>query len=54
MALGVLLIGRGHVGVSDLRLESVGDDVATTTLTDLDLPERPVNLDFSEPVDLAA
>ena len=48
LAYGVLLSGDGELGIADLRIDRVGDDVATTNRRHLD---RPANLDFSEVTD---
>ncbi len=50
IALGVLLIGRGEAWISDLNVEIVGPEVDTTDSWREALPDRPRNLDFSEPL----
>jgi len=55
IALGVLLNGKGHAWMSDFNVEIVGPEVETTDATmRAALPERPQNLDFSEPLTAAA
>ena len=50
IALGVLLVGRGEAWMSDFKVETVGLEVETTDVgMTAALPERPQNLDFSEP-----
>ena len=54
IALGVLLVGQGEAWMSDFNVEIVGADVETTdTGMTAALPERPQNLDFSEPLSAA-
>ena len=48
IALGVLLVGEGEAWVSDFAVETVGPDVETTDKGERSLPDRPVNLDFTE------
>jgi hypothetical protein len=51
IALGVLLVGKGRAWMSDFNFEIVGHEVETTDATmKAALPERPENLDFSEPL----
>jgi hypothetical protein len=46
---GILLSGVGEVWLNDLSLEVVGDEMPLTgTNSSATLPERPVNLGFSE------
>ncbi len=50
IALGVLLNGVGEAWMSDFTVEIVGPEVETTDARmTAALPERPQNLDFSEP-----
>lgn len=54
IALGVLLVGAGEAWISDFKVETVGSDVETTDAGMRGLvPERPQNLDFSEPLTAA-
>ncbi len=54
IALGVLLVGGGEAWMSDLDVEIVGPEVETTDAGMIAaLPERPQNLDFSEPLTAA-
>lgn len=48
VALGVLLIGAGHVWMADFRLEEVDEDVPVTTMEGQQIAPHPVNLDFAE------
>lgn len=50
LAYGVLLSGKGSVWIADMRMEEVNLDVPTTNLKmqDLKIPEKPVNLSFSD------
>ncbi len=51
IALGVLLAGGGKAWMSDCNVEIVGPEVETTDAgMTAALPERPQNLDFSEPL----
>ncbi|MDQ3588492.1 MAG: hypothetical protein M3375_09120 [Actinomycetota bacterium] len=51
IALGVLLVGQGQAWMSDFNVETVGPEVETTyTEMTAALPERPQNLDLSEPL----
>ena len=51
IALGVLLRGEGKAWMSDFNVEIVGPEVQTTDAgMTAALPERPQNLDFSEPL----
>ena len=51
IALGVLLVGGGKAWMSDFNVEIVGPEVETTDAgMTAALPERPQNLDFSEPL----
>ena len=51
IALGVLLVGEGEAWMSDFNVETVGPEVETTDAgMTAALPERPQNLDFSEPL----
>ena len=49
IAFGCLLVGKGQVWLSDVRLEEVGRDVATTASEERlrELPLAPVDLDFA-------
>ena len=50
IALGVLLNGKGEAWMSDFNVEIVGREVETTDAgMTAALPERPQNLDFSNP-----
>ena len=54
IALGVLLVGKGKAWMSDFNVEVVGPEVETTDAgMSAALPERPQNLDFSEPLTAA-
>ena len=44
LAYGVLLIGKGTVGIDELQFDVVGNDVATTDM--MTLPKAPVNLEL--------
>jgi len=46
IAYGVLLIGKGRLGVDALRFDTVGKDVATTDGGGI--PRAPVNLELKE------
>ena len=46
IAFGILLVGAGRVWLADVDFQTVGHDVATTTPPPL--PERPVNLTFTD------
>jgi hypothetical protein len=49
IAVGLLLNGKGQVGISEAQFEEVGAEVLTTAqATYEDLPGRPGNLDFAE------
>ena len=48
IAFGVLLSGRGEGWIAGVRFEEVGTDVPTTGTHAF--PDRPQNLDFSQPV----
>ena len=49
ISFGVLLTGGGEVWLSDVSLEEVGMDTPTTAMNSrASLPERPVNLGFSQ------
>jgi hypothetical protein len=50
IALGVLLSGEGEIWMSDFHVEIVGPEVQTTDSGTKMLPDRPSNLDFSEPL----
>ncbi len=50
IALGVLLRGEGQASISDFNVEIVGSEVETTDSATPELPDRPQNLDFSEPL----
>jgi len=52
IALGVLLVGEGEAWMSDFNVEIVGTEVQTTDSGKeaKALPDRPSNLDFSEPL----
>jgi hypothetical protein len=51
IALGVLLVGAGQAWVADFNVEIVGPEVETTDAGMMaGIPERPQNLDFSEPL----
>ena len=51
IALGVLLVGKGDAWMSDFNVEIVGPEVETTDAgMTAALPERPQNLDFSQPL----
>ena len=55
IALGVLLVGKGNAWMSDFNVEIVGPEVETTDAgMTAALPERPQNLDFSEPLTAAS
>jgi hypothetical protein len=49
IAFGCLLVGKGHLWLSDVRLEEVGRDVPTTPSEEhpRELPHAPVDLDFA-------
>jgi hypothetical protein len=47
IAFGFMLNGKGEVLVDDLKFEEVAKDVPVTAMGD-NLPEAPVNLDFSK------
>lgn len=55
ITLGIRLAGGedgccwGRVAVSGFRLQTVGDEVASTAGTIARMPEAPLNPDFSEP-----
>jgi RNA polymerase sigma factor (sigma-70 family) len=54
IALGVLLNGKGQAWMSDFNVEIVGPEVETTEAAmTAALPQRPQNLDFSEPLTAA-
>jgi len=54
IALGVLLGGKGQAWMSDFNVEIVGPEVETTEAAmTAALPQRPQNLDFSEPLTAA-
>ena len=54
IALGVLLVSKGEAWMSDFKVEIVGPEVETTDAgMTAALPERPQNLDFSEPLTAA-
>ncbi len=54
IALGVLLVGQGQAWMSDFNVEIVGPEVETTHAEmTAALPERPQNLDLSEPMSAA-
>jgi len=55
IALGVLLGGKGQAWMSDFNVEIVGPEVETTpgAAVTAALPQRPQNLDFSEPLTAA-
>ena len=46
IAYGVLLIGKGTLGIDELRFDTVGKDVPTTD--DRELPKAPVNLELKQ------
>jgi hypothetical protein len=46
LAYGVLLIGKGAIGIDDLQFDVVGKDVATTDM--MALPKAPVNLELKQ------
>jgi len=48
IALGVLLVGEGDAWMSDFNVEIVGPEVQTTGAGEL--PDRPQNLDLSQPL----
>ena len=51
IALGILLVGKGQVWISEVQFEEVGADVPTTSDEGegyVELPEKPSNLDFAE------
>jgi RNA polymerase sigma factor (sigma-70 family) len=50
IAFGVLLSGEGEVRMSDFHVEIVGPDVPTTDSRTEALPDRPQNLDLSQPL----
>jgi RNA polymerase sigma factor (sigma-70 family) len=50
IAFGVLLVGEGNAWMSDFDVEVVGPEVRTTGSETEALPDRPSNLDFSEPL----
>ena len=49
IAFGCLLVGKGQLWLSDVRLEEVGPDVPTTASEEhpRELPHAPVDLDFA-------
>src|SRR6266702_153271 len=49
IAFGCLLVGKGQLWLSDIRLEEVGPDVPTTASEERprELPHAPVDLDFA-------
>jgi len=48
ISFGILLAGTGEVWLSGTKFDVVGMDVPVTTTGDNNLPEKPVNLDFTE------
>ena len=50
IALGVLLVGKGEAWMAGFTVEIVGPEVETTDSRMDALPDRPQNLDFSEPL----
>jgi hypothetical protein len=48
ISFGILLAGTGEVWLSGAKFDVVGTDVPVTTPGDNNLPEKPVNLDFTE------
>jgi hypothetical protein len=48
IAFGVLLVGSGMVLIDDVRFDEVGKDVAITSESRKDLPNKPANLSFDD------
>ncbi len=46
LAYGILLIGKGSVGIDDMQFDVVSKDVATTDM--MALPKAPVNLELKQ------
>jgi len=48
ISFGILLAGTGEVWLSGTKFDVVGMDAPVTSTGDNNLPEKPVNLDFTE------
>jgi hypothetical protein len=48
VAFGILLDGAGQVWLNSTKLEMVGPEVPTTNVIENKLPNKPVNLEFTE------
>lgn len=48
ISFGILLTGAGEVWLSGAKFDVVGTDVAVTSPDDRKVPDKPVNLEFSE------
>jgi hypothetical protein len=48
ISLGILLTNAGEVWLNSTKFETVASDVPTTNLSEKKLPDKPVNLEFTE------
>jgi len=48
ISFGILLDGAGKVWLNSTKLDVVGVDVPVTSASDQKIPDKPVNLDFTE------
>jgi hypothetical protein len=48
VAFGILLNGAGQVWLNTTKLEIVGAEIPTTDMNENKLPDKPVNLEFTE------